>query len=50
MQLSVRGADGILPQVISVADRDGFDITDLSIAKPTLETVFISMTGKDLRD
>jgi ABC-2 type transport system ATP-binding protein len=50
VQLSVRGADGILPQVISVADRDGFDITDLSIAKPTLETVFISMTGKDLRD
>jgi ABC-2 type transport system ATP-binding protein len=50
VQLSLRGADGILPQVISVADRGGFNVTDLSIAKPTLENVFISMTGKDLRD
>ncbi len=50
VQLHVRGAEGILPQVISVADRAGINVTDLSIAKPTLETVFIAMTGKDLRD
>ena len=37
-------------------DRDGrrgrraLDLADLSVAEPTLETVFISLTGKELRD
>ena len=34
----------------SVAERHGFDVTDLSVAEPTLETVFINLTGKDLRE
>jgi hypothetical protein len=25
-------------------------VTDLSLAEPTLETVFINLTGKELRD
>jgi len=25
-------------------------VIDLSVAEPTLETVFITLTGKDLRD
>ena len=29
---------------------DGFDVTDLSATEPTLETVFINLTGKDLRE
>ena len=28
----------------------GFTVTDLSLAEPTLETVFINLTGKELRD
>ena len=28
----------------------GYDITDLSVAEPSLETVFINLTGKDLRE
>jgi ABC-2 type transport system ATP-binding protein len=28
----------------------GFEVVDLSIAEPTLETVFIHLTGKELRD
>ncbi len=50
VRLHVRGSNGILPQVVAVAERGGFHVTDLSIAEPTLETVFITMTGKDLRD
>ena len=50
VQLHVKGATGILPKVIAVAEQGGFNITDLSVAEPTLETVFISLTGKELRD
>jgi ABC-2 type transport system ATP-binding protein len=48
--LHVRGASGILPQVVTSAERGGFAVSDLSVAEPTLETVFIHLTGKELRD
>jgi ABC-2 type transport system ATP-binding protein len=48
--LHVRGAAGVLPQVVTSAERGGFAVTDLSVAEPTLETVFIYLTGKELRD
>ncbi len=48
--LNVQGHRGILPQVVNTAERGGFNVTDLSITEPTLETVFITLTGKDLRD
>lgn len=50
VQLHVKGATGILPKVVAVAEQGGFNITDLSVAEPTLETVFINLTGKELRD
>ena len=48
--LQVKGTVGVLPQVIAAADHGGFTVTDLSVTEPTLETVFINLTGKDLRD
>jgi ABC-2 type transport system ATP-binding protein len=48
--LHVKGAAGVLPQVIAAADAGGYTVTDLSVTEPTLETVFINLTGKDLRD
>ncbi len=39
-----------LPRVVNAADRAGYEIADLSINEPTLETVFINLTGKELRD
>ncbi|HTY81256.1 MAG TPA: ATP-binding cassette domain-containing protein [Dehalococcoidales bacterium] len=50
VQLSVKGATGIVPRLVSVAEKGGFDIIDLSVSAPTLETVFINLTGKELRD
>jgi len=50
VELHVRGSDGILPEVVNAAERGGYRVTDLSIAEPTLETVFITLTGKDLRE
>ena len=48
--VAVRAQPGVLPIVFNVAERHGFDVSDLSIAEPTLETVFINLTGKDLRE
>ena len=50
VQIRVKGAGSVLPQVVTAAERGGFRVNDLSVAEPTLETVFISLTGKDLRD
>jgi len=41
---------GLLPRVVTVADDAGVVVNDLSISETTLETVFISLTGKELRD
>jgi len=46
----VKGASSILPPIVTSAERNGFVVSDLSVAEPTLETVFISLTGKELRD
>jgi ABC-2 type transport system ATP-binding protein len=46
----VQGAGQLLPEIIRMADSNGFRVLDLSVAEPTLETVFINLTGKDLRD
>jgi ABC-2 type transport system ATP-binding protein len=50
VQLHVKGIDGVLPRVFAAAEQAGFNVTDLSVSEPTLETVFISLTGKDLRE
>jgi len=46
----VQGASSILPPIVTSAERNGFIVQDLSVAEPTLETVFINLTGKELRD
>jgi ABC-2 type transport system ATP-binding protein len=50
LELHVRGADRLLTRVIGAAEAGGFEIADISVAEPTLETVFINLTGKELRD
>jgi ABC-2 type transport system ATP-binding protein len=50
VRVAIRGGEGVLPAVFSAASRRGFDVTDLSVAEPSLETVFINLTGKDLRE
>ena len=50
IKLHTKGTTGVLPKVVSVAEQGGFNITDLSVTEPTLETVFINLTGKELRD
>jgi ABC-2 type transport system ATP-binding protein len=40
--------EGLLPQVITAANTYG--LRDVTTAEPTLETVFIRLTGRDLRE
>ncbi len=50
IELHVQGSDRLIPRVVLAAERGGFDLVDLSVAEPSLETVFINLTGKELRD
>jgi ABC-2 type transport system ATP-binding protein len=50
LQLHVQGNDRLVPRIVAAAERGGFDLIDLSISEPSLETVFINLTGKELRE
>jgi ABC-2 type transport system ATP-binding protein len=50
LELHMQGGDRLVPRIVLAAERGGFELSDVSIAEPTLETVFISLTGKELRD
>ena len=50
VELHVKAAERLVPRVVNAAESGGFDLVDLSVSEPSLETVFISLTGKELRD
>jgi ABC-2 type transport system ATP-binding protein len=50
LELHVKGTDRLVPRIVLAAEGGGFDVVDLSLAEPSLETVFINLTGKELRD
>ena len=43
-----QGSDGLLPQIVQAAQT--FGLRDISMNEPSLETVFIRLTGRDLRE
>jgi ABC-2 type transport system ATP-binding protein len=44
------GANGLLYRLVHEAEREGWHLCDVAVTPPTLETVFIELTGKDLRE
>jgi ABC-2 type transport system ATP-binding protein len=50
VQLHIQGNDRLVSRLVLAAERGGFDLVDVSISEPSLETVFINLTGKELRD
>lgn len=48
VRLLAGSRDGLLPRVVEAAVP--FGLHDLSVTEPTLETVFIQFTGRDLRE
>jgi ABC-2 type transport system ATP-binding protein len=50
VSLQVKGITGVVPKVVDAAEAAGFRVNELTSTEPTLETVFIRLTGKDLRE
>jgi ABC-2 type transport system ATP-binding protein len=50
VELHVEGSERIVPRVVAAAEHAGVELVDLSVAEPTLETVFINLTGRELRE
>jgi ABC-2 type transport system ATP-binding protein len=50
IHLSVDASEGMLPRIIDAAEAAGSSVHDLSVTEPTLESVFINLTGKELRE
>ena len=46
----MQGIDRLVPRIVLAAERGGFDLLDVSVAEPSLETVFINLTGRELRE
>ena len=50
VMIATRATDGLLARLIQAAESNGFPVRDVSVDEPTLETVFITLTGKELRE
>jgi ABC-2 type transport system ATP-binding protein len=50
LELHMQAGDRLVPRIVLAAEQNGFDLVDVSIAEPTLETVFINLTGRELRE
>ena len=50
VELHVSLSEQLLTRVISAVEAVGSTVHDISVAEPSLETVFINLTGKELRD
>jgi ABC-2 type transport system ATP-binding protein len=50
VELHVKNAERLVPRVVDAAEGGGFEVVDLSVSEPSLETVFINLTGKELRE
>ena len=50
VEIMVHGGSRLIPRVVDSAESAGCEVADVSVAEPTLETVFINLTGKELRD
>jgi ABC-2 type transport system ATP-binding protein len=47
-RVSAEARDGLLPRIVQLTR--GHHLRDISVAEPSLETVFIALTGRELRD
>ena len=50
MQLYVERGEEVLPEVLRLLDNNGTTIRTVTLARPTLEDVFLRLTGRSLRE
>jgi len=50
LELTTDHGPAVLSAVVAVASRHGVDLTGVEVRAPNLEDVFLTLTGKDLRD
>lgn len=47
-RVSAEARDGLLPRIVQLTS--GYHLRDISVIEPSLETVFIALTGRELRE
>ena len=50
LKLDVKDGDRLLPQIIKTANENGIEVKSVDLHKPTLEDVFIHLTGRKIRE
>ena len=50
LELTTDHGPAVLPAVVAVAGRHRVELTGVEVRSPNLEDVFLSLTGKELRD
>ena len=50
LTLAMRNASEMLPAVFSALEKAGATIRETTVTRPSLETLFIKLTGKELRE
>ena len=50
VEILVEGASGLLPRILDVAQQTGVGVSGVEVVEPNLESVFLHLTGKALRD
>ena len=50
LELTTDHGPAVLSAVVAVASRHGVDLTGVEVRAPNLEDVFLTLTGKELRD
>jgi len=50
VSLHTQQMERMVPRIVDAAESVNVEILDLAVAEPTLETVFINLTGKELRE
>ncbi len=50
LRVFTRSSDGLLAELIAAGSRAGVAVRDASQLKPSLETVFLTLTGREYRE
>ncbi|HEX7995373.1 MAG TPA: DUF4162 domain-containing protein [Streptosporangiaceae bacterium] len=50
IRMTVTGGEQALPGILRALDTEGITLESIQLARPTLDDVFLTLTGRSLRD